>query len=357
MDASRENRERWARFCEEDPSLEGMGMEVRHLWNAPADRFRDIAKRLTAPYDADEVAEAYMRAVISTETVAKLFPDATLGKTLLRLRRRLEDISIPHKHGGRVTVMQPLEARQIQAKAYIFLDFNDSLVPSDSIKDIFLDTEIRKESGLPIYRDREDLQRYYYELIFSRAERVAVAYRETESDAVSRLLMEFPVRLGDYDPVLLSSIAVPVAPGSVSPPFSGDVAIVGSMLDAPLSATRLKTFLVCPRKYYYRYVMNLKEPESHHAPFADIVRRNALFNKLFNHHMDISCLSREVRAGLHIETDRIGRFSQVTDLAARKIKFAEAADRHIMSESFRETVVHFAGETGRGVEHPERDKL
>jgi len=270
LDQKAENRERWERVCRGNDDLEEAYRILKNGWHASASGFSGFIKLFDYGFEEEEVRRRIDRAVRQVQSIADTFADATLGKAVLRLLRRLEDENTPHTGGGKVTVMQPLEARQVDAKAYIFLDFNDGLVPSDSVKDIFLDTEVRNEVGLPTYGDREDLQRYYYELIFLKAEKVAIAFRETENETASRLVSEFPIAPDRYDPDALATVVLPkndaVTPGL----YDGELAHVGPLTGAPVSATMLKTFLTCGYRYHFRYLMRLKEPESAKSFAADV---------------------------------------------------------------------------------------
>ena len=92
--------------------------------------------------------------------------------------------------GGKVTVLGVLETRGVAYKGVIVVDFNDEFVPKRSQKDLFLSSAVRAQAGLPTKRDRENLQRYYYHQLFSKAQKIAIAFVKNETSMPSRFLDE-----------------------------------------------------------------------------------------------------------------------------------------------------------------------
>ncbi|NOX15483.1 MAG: PD-(D/E)XK nuclease family protein, partial [Epsilonproteobacteria bacterium] len=105
---------------------------------------------------------------------------------LARLKERSED----DVRGGKITVMGVLETRGGNFDGVIVPDFSDDFVPRRSQKDLFLNTNIRKNIGLPIKKDRENLQKFYYHKLFSNAKKVAISSIANETTMPSRFLDE-----------------------------------------------------------------------------------------------------------------------------------------------------------------------
>lgn len=172
---------------------------------------------------------------------------------------RLSVLSQDDVRGGKVTVLGVLETRGVAYKGVIVLDFNDEYVPKRSQKDLFLSSAVRAHAGLPTKRDRENLQRYYYHQLFSKAEKIAIAYVKNETSMPSRFLDE----LGFNTTIMADEKALQ--------PLLFDVNASQNLYDQPfidapydlkafpLSATKLKTLLTCKRQFYFRYIARLKE--------------------------------------------------------------------------------------------------
>jgi RecB family exonuclease len=170
---------------------------------------------------------------------------------------RLAKKSIDDTNGGKVTVMGLLESRGVSFDGVIIVDFSDDFVPKKSNKDMFLNSNLRSKVGLPSQKDRQDLQRYYYNSLIQNAKMVAISYVKNEQSMGSRFLDELGLKNetkvdeNSYMKLLFSS-KTPKKP------------YVKEWIEKPtkikiLSASKLKTLLTCKRKYYFRYILQTKE--------------------------------------------------------------------------------------------------
>jgi RecB family exonuclease len=160
--------------------------------------------------------------------------------------------------GGPVTVMGLLETRGAKFEGVIIPDFNDTFIPKRSQKDWFLSSPLRAHAGLPDRQARENLQRHYYYRVLTRARVKAVCYVQNEQSIPSNFLHIFEPKILDYDvPALTASFM----PKSFSNNLINDElpTIKHQLFSYPLSASRLKTLLTCARKYYYKYIEQLRE--------------------------------------------------------------------------------------------------
>jgi len=168
--------------------------------------------------------------------------------------------TIDDVRGGRITVMGVLETRGVSFEGVVIVDFNDSIVPASSSKDQFLNSSVRALASLPTKSDRESLQKQYYKRLLEQAKSSVIIY----STAQNRLPSKFLYELGIDD---AENIKAPMElfydiPSQI---LESSDPIVGQF-DATLytwSASRLKTYLECKRKFYYRYIERIKQkPES-----------------------------------------------------------------------------------------------
>ena len=172
---------------------------------------------------------------------------------------RLSALSQDDVRGGKVTVLGVLETRGVAYKGVIVLDFNDEFVPKRSQKDLFLSSAVRAHAGLPTKKDRENLQRYYYHQLFSKAQKIAIAYVKNETSMPSRFLDE----LGFSSTVMADEKALqPLLFALNEAKNLYDMPFIDAPYDLkqfPLSATKLKILLTCKRQFYFRYIAKLKE--------------------------------------------------------------------------------------------------
>ncbi len=226
---------------------------------------------------------------------------------------RLDDI-----RGGKVTVMGVLETRGVEFEGVVIVDFNEGVVPALSRKDRFLDTRVRHFANLPDRQDREALQKHYYARLIEQARDIVILYTNDESQLPSKLLYE----LG-----LDSSKAIQ-APREIlynHTPLkkdSSDIVVEDfNPLAMEWSASRLKVWLECRRKFYYKYILTLKEKYSDEVNEGQILHR--VLEKLFSkrdYYDDVKELKREFEILSAKELDRYksqGRYLQA--LWGRKI--------------------------------------
>ena len=178
-------------------------------------------------------------------------------KSLISLfLQRLGTRSLDDVRGGKITVMGVLETRSVSFDAVIIVDFSDSNVPKKSDKDMFLNTQIREMANLPTMSDRESLQKHYYDLLISRSKEVAISYVSSNDSTGSRFLKQLNIKESNphaelnYANILFNR-SLPHARQEK------EIILEYSFKDKKISATRLKTFLTCKRKYYYKYIEHI----------------------------------------------------------------------------------------------------
>jgi len=216
---------------------------------------------------------------LSLEEIFKLF--------LKRLKERSED----DIRGGKITVMGVLETRGGDYKGVIIPDFSDDFVPRRSQKDLFLNTQIRKLTGLPTKTDRENLQKYYYHKLFKNAKKIAISTVANETTMPSRFLDELGLKYNvnasnaPYEDLLFRKSDF------IMPKIEIEDDISYDLLGKDLSATKLNTLLTCRRKFYFKYIKRLEEPNNVltnsnasiglklHKVFEEVFNENQTFNR------------------------------------------------------------------------------
>jgi inactivated superfamily I helicase/RecB family exonuclease len=210
-----------------------------------------------------EESEAYKLYETEWLLFQKLLP--ALGhypfhKILHLFLNRLSKLTLDDVRGGKITVLEILETRGIQKDALIVVDFNEGVLPSISRKDLFLSSSIREACQLPTPADRENLQKYYYSRIFDQAKEVAICYIHDDQNQPSRFLEELNLTTYLHEEGDMKHILLPFH--KPNPHFEkADLIQKYDFRKIPLSASALKTFLDCKRKYYFKHIQKLSEFE------------------------------------------------------------------------------------------------
>ncbi|SFV67786.1 FIG00388203: hypothetical protein [hydrothermal vent metagenome] len=225
--------------------------------------------------------------------------DLSYKEWLFLWLKTLSKITLDDVRGGKVTVMGVLETRGVSFKGVVIVDFNEGIVPATSSKDLFLNSAVRTFAGLPTRLDRESLQKQYYNRLLQQAESAAIIYSTSESKLPSKFLYELglgeakrpkiPLSLLYDHPSQLREEADPVVET-----FDAHAQV--------WSASRLKTYLECKRKYYYRYIKNIQAKEE------DELNEGAFLHTLLEHlykEQSSYATQEELTKRLHILMDTL----------------------------------------------------
>ena len=262
-----------------------------------------------------------------------------LGESSLRALlhlfvNRIKGRSLDDVRGGKVTVMGVLETRACRFEGVVIVDFNEAYVPHKSDKDLFINSAVRGRAGLPTTAEREALQKQFYYQLISRAQRVEIAYVSNETTLPSRFIKELGVSLHRrYSDDAWADILFARAPKR-----HREVETIEGEYDftkRPLSATKLKTFLECRRRFYYRYIVNLNPHRLPREMPEEYEMGNALHDALrdiytqHEHFSDAKALEASMAQALarHSGTTPLERFLQQLWLKKLKPFFANEVAR------------------------------
>lgn len=185
---------------------------------------------------------------------------STLKSALYLFMNRIKSKRRDDVRGGKITVMGLLETRSVAFEGVIVVDFNEDKVPRKSEKDLFLNSATRIKAGLPSAKDRESLQKLYYHDLFLHAKEVAISYVDSAESLPSRFLTQMGITPEkSHSDEQWADILFERHPKHTYRPEE----VEGSydFTSRPLSATGLKTFLTCKRKFYHHYVEALRSHE------------------------------------------------------------------------------------------------
>jgi len=191
--------------------------------------------------------------VYTLKNIIHSMKDMSVKSLISLFLQRLASVSVDDVRGGKITVMGVLETRAVEFDAVVIVDFSDGNVPRRSDKDMFLNTNIREMANLPTMSDRESLQKHYYEMLINSSKEVAISFVASEQSNASRFLKHLGIEAKnkheelDYAGVLFEK-------SDAQPKEDIEIKMEYSFKNMKLSATKLKTFLTCKRKYFHKYI-------------------------------------------------------------------------------------------------------
>ncbi|MEA3354349.1 MAG: PD-(D/E)XK nuclease family protein [Campylobacterota bacterium] len=210
----------------------------------------------------EEVIEKLEQIKISLEillfiNIENVTNQVKLKEFMKLLQTQISSITVDDVNGGKVTVLGILETRLVEFEGVIVCDFNDDKVPKISVKDKFISSKLKEHTHLPTINDRENLQRYYYKRFFDKASQIAICFIDDESLVMSRFIMQlFPnykhhMVKKDYNSILFDTKKLKY--------FHKEIRLEIDLRSQEWSATSLKAYLTCKRKYYLSYIAGIKD--------------------------------------------------------------------------------------------------
>ncbi|MBQ2779630.1 MAG: PD-(D/E)XK nuclease family protein [Bacteroidaceae bacterium] len=195
----------------------------------------------------------------------------TLGSLLLRL---LSSTSIPF-HGEPVVGMQVmglLETRNLDFKNIIFLSANEGNLPKASSESSFIPYNLRRAFGLTLSEHRDSIYAYNFYRLLQRAENITIVYNSSAEGSgrggCSRYILQ--LMAGGQCANKISLCAQQKSDTQHPATVVKNKEIMERLHKIydnsggngrPLSPSAINSYLDCPLRFYYRYVMQLKKSE------------------------------------------------------------------------------------------------
>ncbi|SFV54556.1 hypothetical protein MNB_SV-3-18 [hydrothermal vent metagenome] len=243
--------------------------------------------------------------------------------------KSLSKVTIDDVRGGLVTVMGVLETRGVVFEGVVIVDFNEGVVPTASSKDQFLNSQVRAFANLPTKHDRESLQKQYYKRLLEQAKQASIIYRTSDDKLPSKFLYELGLdkakqTQAQFDLLYAQPSQLKEQNDPLVEAFDATTII--------WSASRLKTFLDCKRKYYYRYIPKLQakqEEELNEGAFL-----HSLLDHLFREHSSYNS-KEEMQKNIDILLDKLLPFEDA------KINYQKLLWKEKLKGFVKSQIAHF----------------
>jgi len=328
----------WQSFDKESKYLlERYGLDLKIIEKVNASKIADIQnffiflnelKLLDAPLEMKEEKEKYNERVYEKYLhFLKIFENEKLSlkEWLFIWLKALSKITLDDVRGGLITVMGVLETRGVSFEGVVIVDFNEGVVPASSSKDQFLNSSVRAFANLPTRNDREALQKQYYKRLLEQASRSTIIYSTSDNKLPSKFLYELGLekveqRQAQFDLLYAQPSQIMEEQEPIVENFDA-YAITWS-------ASRLKTYLDCKRKYYYRYIQKIQ------AKQEDDLNEGLFLHSLLEHlykEKNAYANKEEMQKKLDILLDELLPFDDAT-IAYKKLLWKEKLKGFIDSQ-------------------------
>ncbi len=164
-------------------------------------------------------------------------------------------------------VLGMLETRGLQFDDVYILNVNDEILPGSPTSDVLLPQQLRDRLGLETRHDRNALIEYYFNLLVRSAKRVHLFYTDTgdttKSRFVEKLLWEEEKKkrsCSSEEQIATVRYTLKLA-NELPAPVEKSEQVMSVLRGFSFSASAFDTYLRCPIKFYYRYLLKLEEKD------------------------------------------------------------------------------------------------
>lgn len=186
--------------------------------------------------------------------------DIEFAENIKMIFNELSDIKIDTPK-GKIAVMGILESRNLAFDVLFLPAMNEDIFPPTGKKDLFLNTEIRKEMGLPTFIDRENLMKNYLLQIIEKSKFQIITYiQNSNARRRSRFVEEIIVK-NKLNHKIFSPNNISIISGQKRFfPKNNDIIIeknekiIETIKDIIFSATSFNDYIVCPLRFYFKRV-------------------------------------------------------------------------------------------------------
>ena len=234
---------------------------IKLLWNkvSTKENFELITNYIKQNEDNEEILEKYDEILYKLNILIFSNENNILVKDLYKIfLQKISKITLDDVNSGKITVLGLLETRAVSFDTIIICDFNENFIPKRSIKDKFLSTKIKSMANLPTSFNRESLQKYYYKRLIDSSSNVFISYVNSDTNQISRFANElFPKDINHdrndnfYKHILYNNHNITH--------FEEEIVQKIDLGKFEWSATSLKNFLDCKRKFYLQYILKISE--------------------------------------------------------------------------------------------------
>ncbi len=185
-------------------------------------------------------------------------------------------------------IMGYLETRALDFDTVIMVSVNEGIIPAGKSTDGFIPNDIQVANGLPTYRDKDAISAYHFYRLLKRTKKAYYIYNTVSeglgkgerSRFIEQLLYEYaPKYPGSVTSVMAVMKAERIVPTPIA--YTHTSESIAKICDRKFSPSAVNTFLTCTLKFYFQYVLGIREyDEMKENPDASV--RGNIFHHAIN---------------------------------------------------------------------------
>ncbi len=209
------------------------------------------------------------------EGITEFESQITIPLALALIKKVIRSVSIPlaGEPLEGLQIMGLLETRSLDFETIYLLGASETFLPKKGNAESLLPDSLLRAYGLPTTEDLEALYAYEFYRLFHRSKNISIMYNSIQDERnsgepsryIRQILFERDFNFKDlvYSPNFLSQKTKPITvkkEGNLGEKLK-DYYVIDGSAKRYLSATALNYYLTCPLQFFYRYILELKEPE------------------------------------------------------------------------------------------------
>ncbi|MDX9883193.1 MAG: PD-(D/E)XK nuclease family protein [Prolixibacteraceae bacterium] len=275
---------------------------VAEGWEATFDYLLEVIRTLAGAFqtkedgsarlEAEYLYQSFLSVSRLKDSIAALKVPEFPQKILFRLiDQNLRHISVPFE-GEPLTglqVMGLLETRCLDFKNIIVFSANEGNLPNIGNSHSFIPYHLRKGHGIPTYEERDAMYAYYFYNLIQRAENVVFVYNSvtdgTNSAEMSRYLFQLQYESATK-PEFMSLTFDFKGNGQqaiqIEATSRHQELLFHKYSEKMLTPSAINTYLDCKLKFYFKYIVGLKEQDELKEEIDPV-----LFGNLFHYAVEL----------------------------------------------------------------------
>lgn len=230
------------------------------------------ARLLSLLKEIDTYASHYAE-LISSPSIGPIFQRLIQGSVLSFSGEPLEGLQI----------MGMLESRTLDFEYLIVLGMNEGVIPQGKTANSFIPYDLKVGHGINTYRENDSIFAYHFYRLISRCKHAYLLYDPNPEDYGNAEVSRFVTQL-KFEPIGNIKIKESVYQNPAVLPDQTDITIQAKdytqraeeMLEERISQSGLNTFINCPRDFYYKYILKLREDDEVEESLEDRTFGNIL---------------------------------------------------------------------------------
>ncbi|MDX1315280.1 MAG: PD-(D/E)XK nuclease family protein, partial [Eudoraea sp.] len=166
-------------------------------------------------------------------------------------------------------IMGMLESRNLDFDTVIITSVNEGILPAGKTVNSFIPFDVKRELGLPTYKEKDAVYTYHFYRILQRAKNIVICYN-TEPDVLeggekSRLIYQLTTD-PNIAPYITEEIASPQVPLKTKSPLvvpkdNWVLDKISALAERGFSPTVLTDYIRDPLIFFKRHILNIDDPE------------------------------------------------------------------------------------------------